>query len=107
MKGQGGHGGLVVSMFASHLQGWGFDSRLRRVCGVCMFSPCLGSFLRSAFTELQCIVALLLPALAFGPCILTSSISDIDMKKDIEVLIAEERAQIISKYAKEEELIDF
>ncbi|KAK3512020.1 hypothetical protein QTP70_027618, partial [Hemibagrus guttatus] len=32
--------------FASHLQGWGFDSRLRRVCGVCMFSPCLGGFLR-------------------------------------------------------------
>ncbi|KAK3532576.1 hypothetical protein QTP86_024144 [Hemibagrus guttatus] len=41
-----GHGGLVVSTFASHLQGWGFDSRLRRVCGVCMFSPCLGGFLR-------------------------------------------------------------
>ncbi|KAG7315199.1 hypothetical protein KOW79_021287, partial [Hemibagrus wyckioides] len=29
-----------------------------------------------------------------------SSLNDIDMKKDIEVLIAEERAQIISKYAK-------
>ncbi|KAK3528469.1 hypothetical protein QTP70_000118 [Hemibagrus guttatus] len=37
-----GHGGLVVSTFASHLQGWGFDSRLRRV-RVC--SPCLGGFL--------------------------------------------------------------
>ncbi|KAK3522764.1 hypothetical protein QTP86_034195, partial [Hemibagrus guttatus] len=33
------HGGLVVSTFASHLQGWGFDSRLRRVCGVCMLFP--------------------------------------------------------------------
>ncbi|KAK3548903.1 hypothetical protein QTP70_021712 [Hemibagrus guttatus] len=43
-----GGGGLVVSMFASHLQGWGFDSRLHRVCGVCMFSPCLGGFLRCA-----------------------------------------------------------
>ncbi|KAK3523307.1 hypothetical protein QTP86_029517 [Hemibagrus guttatus] len=42
----GGHGGLVVSTFVSHLQGWGFDSRLCRVCGVCMFSPCLGGFLR-------------------------------------------------------------
>ncbi|KAK3520825.1 hypothetical protein QTP70_033044 [Hemibagrus guttatus] len=39
------HGGLVVSTFASHLQGWGFDSHLHRVCGVCMFSPCLGGFL--------------------------------------------------------------
>ncbi|KAK3532454.1 hypothetical protein QTP86_018455, partial [Hemibagrus guttatus] len=35
-----------ISTFASHLQGWGFDSHLRRVCGVCMFSPCLGVFLR-------------------------------------------------------------
>ncbi|KAK3575210.1 hypothetical protein QTP86_022004, partial [Hemibagrus guttatus] len=33
-------------MFASHLQGWGFDSRLRRVCRVCIFSPCLRGFLR-------------------------------------------------------------
>ncbi|KAK3526303.1 hypothetical protein QTP70_022761 [Hemibagrus guttatus] len=41
-----GHGGLMVSTFASHLQGWGFDSRLRRVCGVCMFSPCLWGFLQ-------------------------------------------------------------
>ncbi|KAK3571749.1 hypothetical protein QTP86_018728 [Hemibagrus guttatus] len=40
-----GHGGLVVSTFASHLQGWGFDSRLCCVCGVCMFSLCLGGFL--------------------------------------------------------------
>ncbi|KAK3518306.1 hypothetical protein QTP86_003743, partial [Hemibagrus guttatus] len=39
-----GHGGLVISTFASHLQGWGLDSCLRRVCGVCMFSPCLGGF---------------------------------------------------------------
>ncbi|KAK3569345.1 hypothetical protein QTP86_026804, partial [Hemibagrus guttatus] len=42
----GGHDGLVVSTFASHLQGWGFDSHLHRVCGVCMFSPCLRGFLR-------------------------------------------------------------
>ncbi|KAK3514503.1 hypothetical protein QTP70_018660, partial [Hemibagrus guttatus] len=41
-----GHGGLVVSTFASHLQRWGFDSHLHRVCGVCMFSLCLGDFLR-------------------------------------------------------------
>ncbi|KAK3518149.1 hypothetical protein QTP70_033245, partial [Hemibagrus guttatus] len=41
-----GHCGLVVSTFASHRQSWGFDSHLSRVCGVCMFSPCLGSFLR-------------------------------------------------------------
>ncbi|KAK3573476.1 hypothetical protein QTP86_024687, partial [Hemibagrus guttatus] len=46
-----GHGGLVVSTFASHLQGWGFDSCLRRVCGVCMFSPCLGGFLRVAMVH--------------------------------------------------------
>ncbi|KAK3561331.1 hypothetical protein QTP86_030631, partial [Hemibagrus guttatus] len=35
-----------IDTFASHLQGWGFDSRLHRVCGVCMFSPCLGGFLQ-------------------------------------------------------------
>lgn len=33
--------------------------------------------------------------------------SDIDMKKDIEVLIAEERAQIISKYDKVRNCTDF
>ncbi|KAK3526719.1 hypothetical protein QTP70_032131, partial [Hemibagrus guttatus] len=27
-------GGTVASTFASHLQGWGFDSRLRHVCGI-------------------------------------------------------------------------
>ncbi|KAK3567547.1 hypothetical protein QTP86_020046 [Hemibagrus guttatus] len=40
-----GHGGLVVSTFASQLQCWGFGSHLCCVCGVCMFSPCLGGFL--------------------------------------------------------------
>ncbi|KAK3564830.1 hypothetical protein QTP86_027969 [Hemibagrus guttatus] len=38
-NGLGRHGGLVVSMFASHLQGWGFDSRLRRVCVEFACSP--------------------------------------------------------------------
>ncbi|KAK3549640.1 hypothetical protein QTP86_005378 [Hemibagrus guttatus] len=35
----GGHGGLVVSTFASHLQGWGFDSRLCHVCVEFACSP--------------------------------------------------------------------
>ncbi|KAK3561241.1 hypothetical protein QTP86_030586 [Hemibagrus guttatus] len=34
------HSGLVVSTFASHLQGWGFDSRLRHVCVEFACSPC-------------------------------------------------------------------
>ncbi|KAK3534738.1 hypothetical protein QTP86_024073, partial [Hemibagrus guttatus] len=33
------HGGLVVSTFASHLQRWGFDSRLRHVCVEFACSP--------------------------------------------------------------------
>ena len=32
--------------------------------------------------------------------VMSSLLSDFDMKKDIEVLIAEERAEIISKYDK-------
>ncbi|KAK3551722.1 hypothetical protein QTP70_023242 [Hemibagrus guttatus] len=36
---KGEHGGLVVSTFASHLQGWGFDSRLRHVCVEFACSP--------------------------------------------------------------------
>ena len=35
----GGARGLVVSTFASHLQGWGFDSRLRLVCVEFACSP--------------------------------------------------------------------
>lgn len=30
--GGGGHGGLMLSTFASHLRGWWFDSHLRQVC---------------------------------------------------------------------------
>lgn len=33
------HGGLVVSTFASHLQGWGFDSRLHLGCVEFACSP--------------------------------------------------------------------
>ncbi|KAK3529780.1 hypothetical protein QTP86_003207 [Hemibagrus guttatus] len=46
VKGARWLGVLVVSTLASHLQGWGLESRLHRVCGVCMFSSCLGGFLR-------------------------------------------------------------
>ncbi|KAK3556908.1 hypothetical protein QTP70_022405, partial [Hemibagrus guttatus] len=34
-----GHGGMVFSTFASHLQGWGFDSHLRHVCVEFACSP--------------------------------------------------------------------
>ncbi|KAK3534303.1 hypothetical protein QTP86_014025, partial [Hemibagrus guttatus] len=36
----------VVSTFASHLQGWVRFPPPPCVCGVCMFSLCLGGFLR-------------------------------------------------------------
>ncbi|KAK3513968.1 hypothetical protein QTP70_000169, partial [Hemibagrus guttatus] len=40
-------GGLVVSTFASHLQGWGRFPPPPCVYGVCMFSPCLWGFRQS------------------------------------------------------------
>lgn len=42
---RGGHGGLMVIMFASYLQGWGFRFLpLLCICGVCMLSLCLSNF---------------------------------------------------------------